>query len=432
MRNDPIIKEKPRPSSGNRMQVNLIIFLVLAIGLMVAVPYHFLSKLKGEEFVLRTYEYSPVKTRTFVRKITVVGNVQPTVAVEVETATAGVLEKLEVQLGQDISSGQIVGRLDLSGLEDKAKEVAEAIAKEESIINELSIDYEIQQRNNLKTLANLEKELESARQNLVLKERLYEIGSISRKELEDAQGTVTRLEDDLISKPEEFKLSEEKVQGKLDTARKNLEKNKKEYADLLAKLENNSIVSPIAGRVIEIKAGTGTQLAVGSKILKVVDMASSVIVIYVEESNVSKIYYGQEAEVEVGGSKLIGKITYISPQTTNISGQGPSVEVHVSLDQVPENIRANSTATVNFEVERRDNVPYLRRGPYLTSGEYSFVYVREGDKATRKSVTFGYHDGEFVEVVSGLNVGQEVITTSYEEYKEKPEIAIIPEGGRLR
>ena len=125
--------------------------------------------------------------------------------------------------------------------------------------------------------------MESARQNLVLKERLYEIGSISRKELEDAQGTVTRLEDDLISKPEEFKLSEEKVQGKLDTARKNLEKNKKEYADLLAKLENNSIVSPIAGRVIEIKAGTGTQLAVGSKILKVVDMASSVIVIYVEE-----------------------------------------------------------------------------------------------------------------------------------------------------
>ncbi len=70
------------------------------------------------------------------------------------------------------------------------------------------------------------------------------------------------------------------------------------------------------------------------------------------------------------------------------------------------------------------------RGAYLASSRELFVYVIEGSKAVQRDVRFGSIFGNRIEVVDGLSVGESVITSSYEEFKDRREIKVAPEGGR--
>ena len=74
-------------------------------------------------------------------------------------------------------------------------------------------------------------------------------------------------------------------------------------------------------------------------------------------------------------------------------------------------------------------VLYLPHGPYLTSGQQLFVYVIEGDRAVRREVQFGLLQGSHIQVLRGLELGESVITSSYDTFRHLEEIAILPEGG---
>lgn len=432
MFDEPIVKEKPKSTSGNRMQLNLVIFLVIAIGVLVAVPYYVLSGMKEKEFVLRSFTYAPVETRTFIRRLVVSGNVKPEEVLVLKLESTGMLEELYVEVGDEVSEGDLLATIDTSNLRESLEEAEDSILKARNKVNELLLNKKIQDRNNEKTIASLEEQLVSFKATLELQEKLYEVGAISQKELQDAQHAVSKAQAELDSKPEEFSLNDEKFQIDMKTAQDALAKAEKTRADLETKLKNTEIYAPISGRILKVDGVVGKQMQSGSSILEIADMSSSVVVMYLDEGDAVYASVGKEAKVKVSGSSVTGVVTFVSPQTVNISGQGPAVEARVRLNQVPSDLRANSTASIEFELQRRDNVPYLPRGLYLTSGEYRFVFVLEGDKAVRKNVSFGQHDGDLVEVLSGLDVGEKVITSSYEEFKEKTEISVVPEGGSLQ
>jgi HlyD family secretion protein len=404
---------------------------VIAIGVLVAVPYYFLSRMKEPEFLLRSYTYAPVETRTFIRKLAVSGNVKPEEILTVKLESEGMLQELFVQAGDDVKEGDLIATIDTSNLRESLAEAEDALLKAQNKVNELLLNKKIQDKNNEKTIVSLEEQLNSLKETLALQEKLYEIGAISLKDLQDAENAVKKAQNELDSKPEEFRLNDEKFQFEQKAAQDALAKAEKTYKELEDKFTNTKIYAPISGRILEVEAVAGKYMQGGSNILKIADMNSSVVAMYLNENDAVYISVGQEATVRVSGSVVRGVVTFVSPQTTNVSGQGPAVEAMVKLNEVPANLRANSTASVEFELQRRDNVPYLPRGTYLTSGEYRFVFVLEGDKAVRKNVSFGQHDGDTVEVLSGLEVGDKVITSSYEEFKEKTEITVVPEGGSL-
>ncbi|NLB64839.1 MAG: hypothetical protein GX801_12190 [Fibrobacter sp.] len=74
----------------------------------------------------------------------------------------------------------------------------------------------------------------------------------------------------------------------------------------------------------------------------------------------------------------------------------------------------------------------LPRAPYLASGGRLFVYLldEENQKAYQHDVFFGNSEGNYIVVERGLELGDKIITSSYEDFKEFKEIDINPEGGR--
>ncbi len=430
MHDEPIIKQKPRASSGNRMQLHMIIFLVVAIGILVAVPYYVLSGLGDDDYTLRSYRYALVQTRTFVRRLTASGIVRPGVVQAVTSQSPGIIEGIYVEAGVDVMEGDLLMSIDVSELQSQLEEAMDDIIVARNRASELELNHRIKEREVNQTLDTLEDTLAEAKEDLELKEKLYELGTIPRQELENARNTVEDTLNDLETKPEALALELEKVEIDLKSARDDLARTERVYEDIQSQIGASSVHAPFSGRITGIDVEVGKEVQRGQSLFDVADINTSRVSLSLSESDVARIAEGWEGSIRVGGVILPGTVTYISPEITHGS-DGAAVEVHVALQEIPGNLRLGATATVEFQFERRENIPYLPRGAYLTSGEYSFVYVIDGDTAVRRDVSFGQHDGDFIEVISGLEVGEEIITTSYEEFKDKPEITVITGGGRL-
>jgi HlyD family secretion protein len=151
------------------------------------------------------------------------------------------------------------------------------------------------------------------------------------------------------------------------------------------------------------------------------------VVAKLPESQASRLSVGQVANLKIGETTYPGSVVQISPNAE--SGQnGPVVPVYLGFDAVPDGIRIGASSSVEIEVGRKDDALFLPRGAYLSTGGERFVYVVNGDTATRTETIFGLVDGNNVEVREGLKLGDKIVVSSYEAFKEKAEIVLITEG----
>jgi HlyD family secretion protein len=84
----------------------------------------------------------------------------------------------------------------------------------------------------------------------------------------------------------------------------------------------------------------------------------------------------------------------------------------------PDNIRTGQTYYINLELGQPQEAVMLPRGGFFqsTGGQWVYVLDKSGDFATRRSIRIGKQNPQFYEVIEGLNPGEQVITSGYENF----------------
>lgn len=427
MKDGSIIRE--RPKKKNRMQAKLILFLLLVLGLLASVPSYYLFSSQRDDFTLRSYTYAVVESRTFRRGLNIRGTVEPQEISMVKSPLSGDLTQVKVAPGSRVVTGELLAVVVSLELEKEIGSLEESMIEVERRVQELEVKREISVKREELEIHLLHDRYRDALADLELKERLFELGSISSRELEEAKTTLKSVQVEKENTSREHILNQESYELERKALEQELLTAQKDLSSLLERLEESRIKAPMDGLVMEVLQEENRSIHRGDELFQIMDIDSSVVVLSISEGDLSRIKENQEASIQVADTYVKGHISFISPQTKR-DQDGPVVEVHLSLDEIPPNLRAFSTAVVEFELTRRESIPYLPRGDYLTSGEYNFVYVIDGDEATRETVTFGQHEGTFIEIESGLEIGDVVITSSYEVFKDRRRIRINQEGGR--
>jgi HlyD family secretion protein len=94
-------------------------------------------------------------------------------------------------------------------------------------------------------------------------------------------------------------------------------------------------------------------------------------------------------------------------------------------DEMPANIRQNQRLTTRILLEERASVLTLKRGPFLESGGGRIAYVlRDDDVAERRQIEIGGRSLSAVEIVSGLQAGDQVIISSIEQFNGSDTVLI--------
>lgn len=241
-------------------------------------------------------------------------------------------------------------------------------------------------------VANAQANYDNAQQNLERFESAYKTGGVTQQQLDQA-----RLQ--------------------FETAKNNLQSSKLNAGDVTIKTSVSGIIN---SKMIE----PGTFVSPGTSAFEVVNVSSLKLRVNVDEKNVAGLKVGQNVNVLVSvysGKEYTGRITFIAPK----SDGSLNFPVEIEIPNANNELRAGMYGTANFGGNGTSNVLVIPRTAFVGSVSDNKVFVVKNGKAIETNVVAGRNFGNNIEVLSGLNEGDQVIVSGQINLLDQTAIEII-------
>lgn len=237
-----------------------------------------------------------------------------------------------------------------------------------------------------------------------------------------AAGTVTTVyvsEGDKVSKDQALlHIDSDTVEDQVESAYRSLRDAEISLENLNDNLEDYTITSPIDGNIVEKNYKAGDTLESGKTLCTIYDLSYLSITLTIDELDISKLEVGQEVTITaeaVEGQTFKGVITNVSVKGTTANG-ATTYPVTVRVDD-PGDLWPGMNVDCVIITEQVTNVLRIPAGAVNRTGQ---VLVKGADNGGDESlpegygyqeVTIGTSDGNYAEVLSGLEEGDEILYT---------------------
>jgi Multidrug resistance efflux pump len=421
----------PRPRRRMSLNLKLFLFLIVMLSAMAATAY-FALRPEEDVYTLDTFQYTSVGVRDFRNVVQSSGRFVPSrIVVLTAPGEATALSTL-ASPGDDVQAGALLALLDSEGLRSEL-----AAARVELEIATIEVDQarlEHQQE-----VARAEDQVEAAEEALAqaearipVMEELLALGGISQSELEEARAAARNARIELLRARERLVAAERQAELAVKKAEQKVTSMQVKVAELERLVSELQVVAPIDARVLEVQVEPGERLEQGSVLFRLADIKSQYVETSVTPEQARELRVGAPALIRTSSAEYPARVEQVSP-VAQAASSGAEVPVRLSVEpEVSALFLPYAPVSVEIELGELKERPYLVRGPFFSSGNASFVYLLSPDhtQAARREVRFGAIDGQYVEILSGLEPGDEVIYSSYLAFRSYPQIRVIPEGGR--
>jgi HlyD family secretion protein len=182
------------------------------------------------------------------------------------------------------------------------------------------------------------------------------------------------------------------------------------------KLENLIIRAPIAGQLTALDAEIGRSLARREHLGQIDVLDGFKIRADVDEYYIARIGVGLEGEVKVSGDNYPLVVKKVYPEVRQGRFQ---IDLEFTGDE-PAGIRRGQTMQVRLALGDLAEAVMLARGGFYqeTGGNWVFVVDESGEYATRRRTRLGRQNPQVYEVLDGLEPGEMVVTSSYDNYAD--------------
>jgi len=318
----------------------------------------------------KNVEVFEVVPRSLSYTMTAIGSLKTPEHVTISPKKAGIINRIAVKEGDRVKRGQVLVQLD-------------------------DVDARLQVERAEARLKEAEASVETYRRILPRYQRLYESKVIPQQTL-----------DDLLLK---VKVDE----AKLDLAKVELEMAKQNVLD-------HRIVSPIEG-VVNLKiASLGEHVNVAPKdeIMTVVQMDPLELEFYVPENWVGKVHPGGKIQFTVKAfseEKFTGALQFISPTADPTTR---NVKVKAVVPNLHYRLKPGFFAEVTVQTGINPKALAIPESALFSQEGKIFAYVVQNGVAHRKEVETGHRFEGKVEILKGLQKGEQVVTVGYEQLSE--------------
>jgi len=270
----------------------------------------------------------------------------------------------------------------------------------------VEIDYQIQRLTRaVDRLANLDSagvaaksQLEDARDELAYYVRKREVTV-------ESQATDARLQETQLKFLRE---SSDQLQASLALARHNL--------DAL------NVRAPVSGKLSGLDVEIGQSIQRGGRLGQIDDPDSHKLRVGVDEFYLNRVDIGLPVHFEQGGRRFDLTVDKIYPQVTN--GQ---FELDLTFDdEEPGDIRRGQTIQAVLTLGDAVSTLLVPNGAFYqdTGGNWMFVVDQTGTSAVRRNVRLGRRNAKVIEVLDGLEAGEEVVVSPYSSFKDMDRLSL--------
>lgn len=223
-------------------------------------------------------------------------------------------------------------------------------------------------------------------------------------------------------KEDEQKYKNEQALTEADLKVKELELNifRKSLAETRRTLEDAQIRSPRKAILTYVNNEIGSQIGQGAKVAIVSDLSHFKIEGEIADTYGDRIAAGSKAVIKIGSEKLDGTISDVTPLSKN-----GVISFTVQLEEDNhKRLRSGLKTDVYVMNAVKDDVLRIANSSYYVGkGEYE-LFVVNGNQLLKRKVQLGDSNFEYVEVVSGLQEGDQVIVSDMNAYKDKNKLKI--------
>lgn len=194
----------------------------------------------------------------------------------------------------------------------------------------------------------------------------------------------------------------------------------KSLAESARLLKDARILSPQRATLTYVNNQIGSQVSAGTQIAIVSDLSHFKILAEIADSYAEKLSSGAKAIIKIGQLQLEGTVVNITPSVKN-----GVINFTVMLnDSGNSRLRSGLKTDVYVTHGIQDDVLRIPNSTYyIGAGEYELWVVKNGE-AEKKKIKLGESSFEYVEVISGLEKGEQVIISDMNQYKNKQKLKI--------
>lgn len=362
----------------------------------------------------RTISVGAVARGEFNDYIRVTGQVQPITTVQLSPLEAGIVERLVVEEGASVRKGDVLVELSNTSLTLEILNSEAELAEKQNILRNTLISMEQQKLDLRLDKVQLDLDVERKRRTWQQNEELYRSNLIARE--------------DWLQSKEDYELAERKrelnierqIQDSLyrtvqiEQMEDNLANMKRNMELIRQRIGNLQVKSPIDGEVGLLDVVLGQSVSSGQKIGQVNDLSDYKVEAQIDESYIDRVRAGLDATFERQDTAFTMRLRKVYPEVRN--GQFRADFTFAGAH--PRNIRSGQTYYLHLELGQPTDAVIIPRGSFYqsTGGAWIYVVAPEGDRAYKRQIRIGRQNPQYYEVLEGLEPGERVIVSGYENY----------------
>lgn len=432
----------------------IIISIVVGVLLVLVLVARQLGWIGGEKAV--KVRFATVKPHTIVERVSASGTIQPVTEVKISPEVPGEIIELKIEEGDSVRQDQLLLRIRPDNFES-------ALSRTQANLN--------QQRASLAQMraqaTSAQAQLERARLAFERNQKLYDDQVISDADFEQIQSDFQVAQQ-----------SYESARQNVEAARYAVRSSEASVEEARENLSLTSIFAPMGGTVskLDVEQGervVGTSQMAGTEMLRIADLSAMEVRVDVNENDIIRVSLGDTASIEVDAYSyenylFQGVVTSIA-NTANEKLTDEAVtefEVRIQLlnesfeelleSQGPFPFRPGMTASVDILTNRKEGTLSVPLSAVTTrskeNGENDaseaepdtfsnqetldeVVFRKVGEERVEKVIVkTGISDYEFIEVLSGLEDGNEIVSGPYiaisNQLQDSSKVELIQNKGR--
>ena len=350
------------------------------------------------------------------------GSVQPMTTVQLSPLESGVVERIVAEEGTQVKRGDVILEMSNNSLSMQILQSEADLAEKQNILRNTMISMEQERLALRQEKLQLDLEVSRLKRTFEQNQSLYNENLLARETYlqskEDYDLAVGRRNLILERQRQDslYRSSQvEQMEESLLSMQRNMEL-------IRQRVDNLKVKAPIDGEVGMLDAVLGQSLQQGANIGQVNDLTTYKVQAQIDEHYIDRITTGLVASFERQDTKYEMQLRKVYPEVRN----GQFKADFRFVGDAPENIRSGQTYYLNLQLGEAAEAILIPRGSFYqaTGGKWIYVLDASGEKAFRREIRIGRQNPQYYEVVEGLQPGEKVIVSSYDNFGDN-EVLIL-------
>lgn len=361
-----------------------------------------------------TLTVSEVISGEFNDYIRVSGQVQPMTTIQVSPLESGVVHEIFLEEGAQVKAGDKILELKNENLDMQILNSEADLAEKENLLRNTLISMEQEKLSVHQEMLQLETDVKRNRRAYEAQKQLYQEELIAREEYlraeEDYDLAKSRLElvkNRAVQDSLYRNIQVKQMQESLSNMRVNMQMIRRRKEHLI-------LTAPIDGELGLLDVVLGQSVSSGMKIGQINNLSSYKIEAQIDEHYIDRVMPGLEAQFERQDESYQAVIRKVYPEVRD-----GKFKADFKFDgTLPENIRTGQTYSLNLQLGQPEEAVMIPRGTFYqkTGGRWIYVVTEDGSKAYKREIRIGRQNPQYYEVLEGLEPGEEVITSGYDNW----------------